>query len=63
MRKGGKIFAWDFHGTLEQGTEVGFWHILKQIAKKRGRGFPFRKTAADHKIYDFAEILREIYVR
>lgn len=30
-----KTFAWDFHGTLEQGVEVGFWHILKQIAKKR----------------------------
>lgn len=29
-----KIFAWDFHGTLEQGVEVGFWHILKKIAKK-----------------------------
>ncbi len=27
-----KIFAWDFHGTLEQGVEVGFWHILKQLA-------------------------------
>lgn len=30
-----KIFAWDFHGTLERGVEVGFWHILKQIAKER----------------------------
>lgn len=31
-----KVFAWDFHGTLEQGVEVGFWYILKEIAKKRG---------------------------
>lgn len=30
-----KVFAWDFHGTLEQGVEVGFWHILKQIALRR----------------------------
>lgn len=29
-----KIFAWDFHGTLEQGVEVGFLHILKQIARE-----------------------------
>ena len=31
-----KVFAWDFHGTLERGVEVGFWHILKLIAKERG---------------------------
>lgn len=30
-----KIFAWDFHGTLEQGVEVGFWHILKDLAHER----------------------------
>ncbi|OGD94006.1 hypothetical protein A3A48_04215 [Candidatus Curtissbacteria bacterium RIFCSPLOWO2_01_FULL_37_9] len=30
----GKIFAWDFHGTLEQGTEVGFAQILRNIARK-----------------------------
>lgn len=30
-----KIFAWDFHGTLEQGVEVGFWHILKKLAKAK----------------------------
>lgn len=29
-----KIFAWDFHGTLEQGVEVGFWHILKKLARE-----------------------------
>src|SRR3990167_6020966 len=29
-----KLFAWDFHGTLERGVEIGFWHILKQLAKK-----------------------------
>lgn len=27
-----KLFAWDFHGTLEQGTEVGFAEILKRLA-------------------------------
>ncbi len=30
-----KIFAWDFHGTLEQGVEVGFWRILKQLAREQ----------------------------
>ena len=29
-----ELFAWDFHGTLERGVEIGFWHILKQLAKK-----------------------------
>lgn len=29
-----KLFAWDFHGTLEQGTEVGFMEILKKLAKE-----------------------------
>lgn len=29
-----KLFAWDFHGTLEEGVEVGFWQILKQLRKK-----------------------------
>ncbi len=29
-----KLFAWDFHGTLEQGTEVGFTEILRKIARK-----------------------------
>lgn len=28
-----KLFAWDFHGTLEQGTEVGFADILRGLAK------------------------------
>lgn len=28
-----KLFAWDFHGTLEEGTEVGFAEILRKIAK------------------------------
>jgi len=27
-----KLFAWDFHGTLEQGTEVGFAEILRKLA-------------------------------
>ena len=36
MNKSPKFFAWDFHGTLERGVEIGFWHILKRIAKKRG---------------------------
>lgn len=28
-----KLFTWDFHGTLEQGTEVGFADILRELAK------------------------------
>ena len=32
MKKQLKIFAWDFHGTLEQGTDVGFAEILKDLA-------------------------------
>lgn len=39
-----KIFAWDFHGTLEQGVEVGFWHILKLIAKDHGIQENFKLT-------------------
>jgi len=31
MTKKQKLFAWDFHGTLEQGTEVGFAEILREI--------------------------------
>lgn len=27
-----KIFAWDFHGTLEQGTDVGFFEILRELS-------------------------------
>ncbi len=29
-----KLFSWDFHGTLEEGTEVGFTEILRQLAKE-----------------------------
>ena len=29
-----KLFAWDFHGTLEQGTEVGFAVILRKLAQE-----------------------------
>lgn len=29
-----KLFAWDFHGTLEEGTEVGFAQLLKIVAKE-----------------------------
>ena len=31
MTKNTKLFAWDFHGTLEEGVEVGFFEILKQL--------------------------------
>src|SRR3990167_6953407 len=34
MTKVSKLFAWDFHGTLEQGTEVGFAEILRNLAKE-----------------------------
>ncbi|MBI2598771.1 HAD hydrolase-like protein [Candidatus Curtissbacteria bacterium] len=34
MKKNKKLFSWDFHGTLEQGTEVGFAEILKQLARE-----------------------------
>lgn len=34
MIKKPKLFAWDFHGTLEEGVEVGFFEILKKLAKK-----------------------------
>ena len=33
MTKKPKLFAWDFHGTLEEGVEVGFFEILKQLQK------------------------------
>src|SRR3990167_9397503 len=29
-----KLFAWDFHGTLEQGTEIGFAEILRKLARE-----------------------------
>ena len=29
-----KLFAWDFHGTLETGTEVGFAEILRKLARE-----------------------------
>lgn len=31
MTKNNKLFAWDFHGTLEEDVEVGFFEILKQL--------------------------------
>ena len=34
MTKNSKLFAWDFHGTLEQGTEVGFAEILRKLARE-----------------------------
>lgn len=34
-----KLFAWDFHGTLEKGTEVGFADILRELA----RGYKIRR--------------------
>src|SRR3989344_4111867 len=34
MTKNTKLFAWDFHGTLEEGVEVGFFEILKQLKKE-----------------------------
>ena len=27
------LFVWDFHGTLEEGVEVGFCDLLKQLSK------------------------------
>jgi len=33
-----KLFAWDFHGTLEEGVEVGFFEILKKLAKNYNAG-------------------------
>ena len=36
MTKAKKLFAWDFHGTLEEGTEIGFARILKQLSKDFG---------------------------
>ena len=34
MKNTKKLFSWDFHGTLEEGTEVGFAQILRQLAKE-----------------------------
>lgn len=34
MSKKPKLFAWDFHGTLEQGTDVGFTQILRVLSKE-----------------------------
>ena len=34
MIKDSKLFAWDFHGTLEQGTEVGFAEMLRKLARE-----------------------------
>ena len=34
MTKNTKLFAWDFHGTLEQGTEVGFAEMLRKLARE-----------------------------
>ena len=34
MTKNAKLFAWDFHGTLETGTEVGFAEILRKLARE-----------------------------
>ena len=34
MTKKQKLFAWDFHGTLEEGVEVGFFEILQQLKKE-----------------------------
>lgn len=34
MTKKQKLFVWDFHGTLEEGVEVGFFEILKQLEKE-----------------------------
>ena len=34
MTKNSKLFAWDFHGTLETGTEVGFCEILRKLARE-----------------------------
>ena len=31
MTKKQKLFAWDFHGTLEVETEVDFAEILREI--------------------------------
>lgn len=57
-----KVFAWDFHGTLEQGVEVGFWHILKQIARKRGIAEDF-KLAEVRRLYGItvADYLRHFF--
>lgn len=34
MSRKTKLFAWDFHGVLERGTEVGFASILKELANE-----------------------------
>jgi phosphoglycolate phosphatase-like HAD superfamily hydrolase len=57
-----KVFAWDFHGTLERGVEVGFWHILKEIARKRGIRENF-KLSEVRKLYGItvADYLRRFF--
>ena len=49
MGRSFKIFAWDFHGTLERGVEVGFWQILKILAKEH-------KIAEDFKLEDVRKL-------
>ena len=34
MSKKPKLFAWDFHGTLEHGTDVGFAQILRLLSQE-----------------------------
>jgi phosphoglycolate phosphatase-like HAD superfamily hydrolase len=36
MKRGQKLFAWDFHGTLEQGTDISFAEVLNALAKDFG---------------------------
>ena len=57
-----KIFAWDFHGTLERGVEVGFWRILKEVAKARGISENF-KLSEVRKLYGItvADYLRHFF--
>ena len=44
MTKNSKLFAWDFHGTLEQGTEVGFAEILRKLARENNYKTTVRLT-------------------
>ena len=39
-----KLFAWDFHGTLEQGTEIGFAEILRKLARENNYKTTVRLT-------------------
>ena len=59
-----KVFVWDFHGTLEEGVEIGFFEILKKLAKgnKAGRKITLSAvrekygiTVADYLRYFFPE--------